>query len=529
MKSDRLRYEYAGVLLGAFLLYGLTCAPGVLWQDSGMFQLRAFQGDYQGDLGLALSHPLYMLCARAAAKIPWGEFAWRVNLVSAVFGAITLANVFFLVRFLTGKRIPAMLTALSLGLGHTFWGHCTIAEVYTLTTAALSAELVCLAMYFRTKQTRWLWGLFLANGLGVANHNLSGLALPVYAALIVYEILKRNIPVRQRGFCGMFWIVGAMPLEILAWQYFRAGHSLGETLHSVLFGNFASAVLGVQIPGVRSILYLLLQFPTPNLLWIIPGIGIFCRRKKQQEASDNTPFLRILLILLGIFLLFAIRYRVPDQYVFFLPAYVLIAILMGMGAWIYARRMGTQAILLGMSLLPIAVYQFVPGWLANTNRALPGLNRPVPDRYELQYFLQPRKQKERSAERFAQAVRDNIPPGALIITDSTTVRPLQYVQLVRGELRRHSVYLQSGDILPDGSRKLGTKIPGQSHAPAEELTSQTLDDVLKQRRVYVVTPQTGYCSPWLLDHYEFRAEWPLYKIAGRKSDFHPAEKTNKPD
>jgi len=48
------RRAYLAVLLGAMLLYGLTCAPGALWQDSGMFQYRIWQGDLRGGLGLAL-------------------------------------------------------------------------------------------------------------------------------------------------------------------------------------------------------------------------------------------------------------------------------------------------------------------------------------------------------------------------------------------------------------------------------------------------------------------------------------------
>ena len=34
-------------------LYVLTCAPGPLWQDSGLFQYRIWHNDIEGKLGLA--------------------------------------------------------------------------------------------------------------------------------------------------------------------------------------------------------------------------------------------------------------------------------------------------------------------------------------------------------------------------------------------------------------------------------------------------------------------------------------------
>ena len=71
-----------GLLAG--LLYLLTLAPGVFWQDSAMFQTRVWHTDLTGQLGLALSHPLYIVLCRAFTQIPLGDFAWRVNLFSAL-------------------------------------------------------------------------------------------------------------------------------------------------------------------------------------------------------------------------------------------------------------------------------------------------------------------------------------------------------------------------------------------------------------------------------------------------------------
>jgi hypothetical protein len=36
--SDNLKTSYIAVFLAAAVLYIATCAPGPLWQDSGMYQ-----------------------------------------------------------------------------------------------------------------------------------------------------------------------------------------------------------------------------------------------------------------------------------------------------------------------------------------------------------------------------------------------------------------------------------------------------------------------------------------------------------
>ena len=124
--------SYLAVLAAAAVLYIVTCAPGALWQDSGMFQYRIWHNDIEGGLGLALSHPLYHIIGIAIKHVPVGEFGYRVNLISAVTAAIAVANVFLLLRLWLKKSLPAAVGAVTLAVSWTFWQHACIAEVYTL-------------------------------------------------------------------------------------------------------------------------------------------------------------------------------------------------------------------------------------------------------------------------------------------------------------------------------------------------------------------------------------------------------------
>ncbi|MHC4346502.1 MAG: protein O-mannosyl-transferase family, partial [Planctomycetota bacterium] len=148
---------YLAVLGGALVLYGLTCAPAVLWQDSGLFVYRIWHNDLQGNLGIALAHPLYILLGIVVKSIPLGDFAHRVNLISAVCGAVSIANLYLLVRLWLGRALPAIVAAVTLALSWTFWQNAVIAEVYTLYTMFLFAELIMLLQYMRTGRTWYLY------------------------------------------------------------------------------------------------------------------------------------------------------------------------------------------------------------------------------------------------------------------------------------------------------------------------------------------------------------------------------------
>ncbi|MHC4326339.1 MAG: hypothetical protein ACYSUX_18870, partial [Planctomycetota bacterium] len=79
IKTKSARY-YVVVFCGALALYIISCAPGALWQDSGLIQYRIRHNDIEGFHGLAISHPLFYILAIGAKYIPLGEFAHRVNL-----------------------------------------------------------------------------------------------------------------------------------------------------------------------------------------------------------------------------------------------------------------------------------------------------------------------------------------------------------------------------------------------------------------------------------------------------------------
>ena len=125
-----------------------------------MYQYRIWHNDIEGKLGLALSHPLYHIIGIGVKYIPLGEFAYRINFISAVAAAVTIANLFLLLRLWLGKNLPAVLASVTLALSWTIWQFASIAEVYTLYLALFLAEMIMLLRYVKTRRVGFLYLLF---------------------------------------------------------------------------------------------------------------------------------------------------------------------------------------------------------------------------------------------------------------------------------------------------------------------------------------------------------------------------------
>ena len=70
-------------------------------------------------------------------------------------------------------------------------------------------------------------------------------------------------------------------------------------------------------------MYLILNFPTPNLLFMIVGVfGLY-------QISPKRWFANVLGAQLLLYCAFAFRYTVPDRYAFFIPFYCLVSLLIG--------------------------------------------------------------------------------------------------------------------------------------------------------------------------------------------------------
>jgi hypothetical protein len=409
---------WAAVFAGALALYALTCARVIQWQDPGHFVLRIVTGDLRGELGLALSHPLHHWLGRAATSTVPIEPAWAVALVSALAGAAGVANVFGLVRTLTGRIGGALLGAAALGLAHTYWRMAAIPEVYTISAALLAAELWCVVLLFQRGGARWLVLACLFNGLGLANHNTALLTAPV---LIAAFVLCRG-PVRPLGrtaaACSAAWLLGSLPYTGLVVHDMIATGKVAATIGSALFGeHFADEAVGLPTrwrPLLISGAFTMLSFP--NLTLAAVPVGLVVARRVMHRR-----LLGLLIAAGGIHLLFAVRYDVVDQHTFFLPTYTIAAIFAGLGyqAILDAARRASAARWLARLAVVCVLATPATYWLATQAArsldVLESVERHRPYRDDYVYLFHPWAVTERSAHRMSRQAVELAAPDGLIV------------------------------------------------------------------------------------------------------------------
>ena len=469
---------YVAVLATVLAIYALTAQRGPAWQDSGIFQWRILRFDLVGWLGLALSHPLLILLGKAFGQLPLGPLAWRINLVSAVCGALAAANVAVLVRRLVPDRpVAAHLAAGVLALAHTPWWLSTICESQMVLAALFTAELNVLLSLTRRPRMHLVLLLGGLNGLGVTAHNLALLAGPVYGLVVLGLCGTGQLRLRAVGLLMVGWAVGAAGLlVIVAHQARQTG--AGAAIHSALFGQrWQSDVLGGSMRAVAlGAGYVLYSLPNAALPLAVAGYFALRRREGTWRA-------RTFAALAAIYLLFAIRYTVMDQFMFFVPFYAVVAVLAGVGyGWLAGRpRLGwLAAAALGSVLIAPALYAAMPAVAKAARLPVPG-RKDLPYRDPARYWLSPWKSGENSAGMFARAALEKTPSDGVILADSTSLYPLLWARELRGG--------RGPTVLPAGQASRDAVTVGQAN-------------------VFIVSDRPGYCPAWLRSAASFQKDRP---------------------
>ena len=350
----------------ALAAYVRTLAPGLTSDlDSPMFQFIGMA------LGVAHNpgYPLYTLLTWPIAQVPVGELAWRINLFSAVMGAVATALVYLAARRLDVRPIVAAAASLGFAAGPTFWSQAVIAEVYTLHAALVGGLVVAAFTWSRSRRPAHFYAALgcLAAGLG---HHTTILAFAPGLALLAV-LVDRRFAWRARTLATSAAILalGLLPYVLIlvrsrdpeAYVESRAT-TLGELAAVVLGRQFQDRLFGAawrQQASVQAPLLWEWVF-VADLTWAglaLAAIGaLWLLRRRPGDA---------LLMASGgaAVTLFALGYAVPDVPVFVIPALLCL--------WLFAAVGGEQACRLAARRLPAPAAAVAAGSIGLAALALP--------------------------------------------------------------------------------------------------------------------------------------------------------------
>jgi hypothetical protein len=177
----------------AFAVYLSTLAPVVYLGDSGELTAGAFS------LGIphASGFPIYSLLGKIFCMIPLGNIGFRMNLMSAVFSAVTVGLVYAIIFKMTSSALSSAVAALYLAFMPLFWSQTVFAEVYPLHTFFVALMIRLLWWWDENKEFPCLLLFVFITGLSFGNHMQTVMLAPPVLYLIISGDKRALLNVRN--------------------------------------------------------------------------------------------------------------------------------------------------------------------------------------------------------------------------------------------------------------------------------------------------------------------------------------------
>lgn|GEM_PF-3969994 len=285
--------------LAALLLYIRTMAPSLGGTvDSAEFQ----QATYSLGMVHPTGYPLYLIIGRLWISIfPFGDPAFKVNLLSAIFGALSVWVLYESVRFVTRNAIAGALAAGLFAVQAIPWAQAGVAEISTLHNLLTGLAFLLLVRWSEGAATLPLAAF--AYGLAASHHRTAVLYAPLLVLFVIFALRRGRY--RRITLKAMMLSVGLLALPFLAYLYpFVATEARGIELGK--WGGFWAWALGESaLPVIQGALGrpLLPRFTallTQNVFWGWPGrallgVGVvglayaiwWLLRKRERGAGSN--------------------------------------------------------------------------------------------------------------------------------------------------------------------------------------------------------------------------------------------------
>jgi len=405
--------------LFSFSLYFITLAPTVVWGDPA--KLTNFAHLNYLNIHSA-SHPFHCLLGYWWGKLPFLDYAYGQNLLSAIFASMTVFFLFFVVYRLTKSIFASIIAALSLSVAHTFWWLAVVNESYSFAFFCLALALLAAVAWAQTKKPGWLYLSAFALGMGISDHYMLAVLAPAFAVGVLIDDPRLIFDFKKILISICFFVLGA---GLLAYIYFTQHPSLAWV--NMVESTDIESRAKILRELVRFPLYVFYQFPLIG--FVLGAIGLW------QSCTIKRGIFSLLLGLFLINYIFSALYmwqRQPEMMVF---GYLVFAVWIGLGIDYLEKKMALSSLksklllLSAIILIPILLYSYAP-YFAQKNGGNLLHVRSLPFRNNDEYFLNPNKRGYDGARRYGEEVFKAVKPNAIIIADFTPFTVLNYMQTV---------------------------------------------------------------------------------------------------
>ncbi len=332
-----------GILLfvSTFIVYLRLLAPTIFTGDSADATIASY--------ALGMPHPpgfpVYTWFGHLFTLIPVGDIAYRVNLMSAFFGALVIPVVYAIIRssaqnlkggFTIGSsRFGAIIGSLSLAFSISYWAQAEIAEVYTLNAFLIASTILLSLVWSENRSPRYLYLLSLFFGLSLGVHASNILFAPFILAFLF--LVDRKALLDMKTFLPMIALfLGVGALQIL-YLFVRASQqpaytymdirSLDSFLSYITAREYSAAPFSVSL---SSGIYMYIDFLAANFSLIGIAIGIAGLAQSMKRDLLQSAFYTSLF---AVNVLYFARFDSADIADKLVPSFMMFSIFIGLGVW----------------------------------------------------------------------------------------------------------------------------------------------------------------------------------------------------
>jgi tetratricopeptide (TPR) repeat protein len=407
----------AVIFMLLFTLYSLGAARTIYVGDSGeLVTAVALLG-----IPHPTGYPLYVLLGKLwTILVPVGSVALRMSLASAACAAAAAAGIYLLARSAALTRPAALTGALVLAFSPSFWSQANVQRVYSLNALFVVLALASAWRWDRTRSDRWLVLTVFLAALGSSNHTFMAI---FGAAFALFTLASEPALLRRPGLLGP--VIAAGVAGLLPYLYLplrsRADPRLDwgnpETLDA-----FLAVVLRRDfwnrrwLEGPTDLVPILGDWLTSTgaeLTWVGVGLAVVGAVAYRRRA----PVLLLALVVAANVGSMALHGSRSDLFIwhrYYIPSYVVLALLVGMGCDALLRTAAGR-------------WRRTPAWVV----------APIPLLVPIVLFATGWRDFDRSryrvAEDFSRTLLDTLPPGShLAASDDNILFTLLYLHFVEG-------------------------------------------------------------------------------------------------
>jgi len=318
-RLDILFASIIGVL--SLALYIRTLAPSVLYGDVSEFQTLSYT------LGMthASGYPTQIMFGKLFTFLPFGDIAYRVNLMSAFFAALAVANVYLIVRLMGGWPAAGLAASSALTTSVFFWRRTIIAESYAPAAGMLTIVWLSVFLWRRAEKTGWLFVAGLTGGLSLGIHST---VIMTGVSVLVYLLLTTRV--REAWIKGILGAVLGLGFTIGFFLYLDHNDPPSSVYNTTYRTNLSE--FGLRPEEFDSSSERLLEIFPAQSFWTFYFSGTLEEMNRRiLEYGDSFPGWQSLGIMLGALILLAIPKR--DQWLWREGLYAIIAFAL---IWVFA-------------------------------------------------------------------------------------------------------------------------------------------------------------------------------------------------